>query len=161
MTSLAPEPLPSASLDDIARNRPIELRASEWAVYALRTAMDAGVLTPATQLTEEALAATLDVSRNTLRQAFTELEGQNLVQRIPTAGFLWPAPIARRCESFLLSGGQCRRPPLTWLPLGRIRTPGPPSRVQGQPGMRGRWTVWPTPTRIFTGLWLRLPGQSG
>lgn len=118
MTSLAPEPLPSASLDEIARNHPAELRASEWAVYALRTAMDAGVLTPGTQLTEEALAATLDVSRNTLRQAFTELEGQNLVQRIPHRGVFVARPDSTQVRELFIERWAVQAAALDLAPAG-------------------------------------------
>lgn len=118
MTSLAPEPLPSASLDEIARKRPAELRASEWAVYALRTAMDAGVLTPGTQLTEEALAATLDVSRNTLRQAFTELEGQNLVQRIPHRGVFVARPDSTQVRELFIERWAVQAAALDLAPTG-------------------------------------------
>lgn len=118
MTSLAPEPLPSASLDEIARNRPAELRASEWAVSALLTAMDAGALTPGTQLTEEALAATLDVSRNTLRQAFTELEGQNLVQRIPHRGVFVARPDSTQVRELFIERWAVQAAALDLAPTG-------------------------------------------
>ena len=74
------------SLAEIARTRPDHAQTTDWAADTLRSAMDAGALTPGSKLTEEHLAATLGVSRNTLRAAFTLLEAQNLVERVPNRG---------------------------------------------------------------------------
>ncbi len=74
------------SLAEIARTRPNHAQATDWAADTLRSAMDAGALAPGAKLTEEHLAATLGVSRNTLRAAFTLLEAQNLVERVPNRG---------------------------------------------------------------------------
>ncbi|WP_237236729.1 GntR family transcriptional regulator [Rothia nasimurium] len=74
------------SLAEIARTPPSHAQTTDWAADTLRSAMDAGALTPGSKLTEEHLAATLGVSRNTLRAAFTLLEAQNLVERVPNRG---------------------------------------------------------------------------
>lgn len=80
------------SLADIARTRPNHAQTTDWAADTLRTAMDAGALTPGSKLTEEHLATTLRVSRNTLRAAFTLLEAQNLVERVPNRGVFVAKP---------------------------------------------------------------------
>ncbi|WP_237205382.1 GntR family transcriptional regulator [Rothia nasimurium] len=80
------------SLAEIARTRPSHAQATDWVAETLRTAMDAGALAPGSKLTEEHLAATMGVSRNTLRAAFTLLEAQNLVKRVPNRGVFVAKP---------------------------------------------------------------------
>lgn len=92
----------SPELSSIAARRPADMQATQWAASALRSAMDAGALTPGTQLVEEHLAALLDVSRNTLRQAFTELEAENLVQRIPYRGVFVTQPEAEQVRELFI-----------------------------------------------------------
>lgn len=53
---------------------------------ALREFICKGTLKPGTKLSEEIIAAEFDVSRNTLREAFTVLAGEDLVYKVPNRG---------------------------------------------------------------------------
>ena len=63
-----------------------------WIAGVLRSRISAGQLPPGTKLSEQKLAAALGVSRNTLREAFTVLAEQSIVQRIPNRGVYVSAP---------------------------------------------------------------------
>lgn len=64
------------------------------AATVLREYIAAGRLRPGTKLAEQELADSLEVSRNTLRVAFTELQGEGLVVRIPNRGCFVARPDA-------------------------------------------------------------------
>ncbi len=66
----------------------------QWVAGALRTRISAGDLTPGTKLLEEALCSALGVSRNTLREAFGILAGENIVTRVPNRGVFVARPSA-------------------------------------------------------------------
>lgn len=53
---------------------------------ALRLEICEGSLKPGTKLSEETIAAEFEVSRNTLREAFTVLAGEDLVFKVPNRG---------------------------------------------------------------------------
>src|SRR5699024_6937500 len=53
---------------------------------SLRELICKGNLRPGTKLSEETIAAEFEVSRNTLREAFTVLAGENLVYKVPNRG---------------------------------------------------------------------------
>lgn len=53
---------------------------------ALRESICKGALKPGTKLSEEMIAAEFEVSRNTLREAFTVLAGEDLVYKVPNRG---------------------------------------------------------------------------
>ncbi|GAB4098069.1 GntR family transcriptional regulator [Sinomonas halotolerans] len=63
-----------------------------WVAGVLRERISAGKLLPGTKLSEQALAETLRVSRNTLREAFAVLAGEAVVDRIPNRGVFVAAP---------------------------------------------------------------------
>ena len=60
----------------------------------LRSRIAAGELLPGTKLSEQQLAAALQVSRNTLREAFTVLAGEGVVTRFPHRGVFVASPDA-------------------------------------------------------------------
>jgi DNA-binding GntR family transcriptional regulator len=60
--------------------------ATESVVEALRTAILVGQAGPGDRLAETALVAQLDVSRNTVREAFRLLAHEGLVEHIPNRG---------------------------------------------------------------------------
>lgn len=79
-------PLPT--LQEIAERTPAaqHAHATAWTINVLRTAMNDGVLVPGLKLSEQHIAEQLNISRNTLRQAFMMLVSQNLVEQIPNRG---------------------------------------------------------------------------
>ncbi|WP_449374330.1 GntR family transcriptional regulator [Arthrobacter psychrolactophilus] len=58
----------------------------------LRTAIVGGDLAPGTKLSEASLGAELGVSRNTLREAFTLLNAERIITRIPNRGVFVAQP---------------------------------------------------------------------
>ncbi|GAB3558750.1 GntR family transcriptional regulator [Spelaeicoccus albus] len=84
-----------APLDDLETGAPAEhAHRTTWAAGVLRRWIGAGRLKPAMKLSEYSLAATLHVSRNTLREAFTVLAGESIITRIPNRGVYVAAPNA-------------------------------------------------------------------
>lgn len=65
---------------------------ADRAADLLRERISTGALRPGAKLPEERLAAALEVSRNTLRQAFTLLAGEGVVERIPNRGVFVTSP---------------------------------------------------------------------
>lgn len=63
-----------------------------WIASVLRARIAGGQLTPGSKLSEHALSAALGVSRNTLREAFTVLAGESMVDRIPNRGVFVASP---------------------------------------------------------------------
>ncbi|TLM83005.1 GntR family transcriptional regulator [Pseudarthrobacter sp. NamE2] len=63
-----------------------------WVAGVLRSRISAGQLAPGSKLSEQKLSEALGVSRNTLREAFTVLAGESMVQRIPNRGVFVAAP---------------------------------------------------------------------
>lgn len=63
-----------------------------WVASVLRSRIAEGHLVPGTKLSEQSLSATLGVSRNTLREAFTVLDGELIVTRIPNRGVFVASP---------------------------------------------------------------------
>ncbi|WP_223286202.1 GntR family transcriptional regulator [Kocuria atrinae] len=64
-------------------------QASGLAAAQLRARISGGQLAPGAKLSEQAIARELGISRNTLREAFTVLAGESLVDRVPTAECSW------------------------------------------------------------------------
>ncbi|CAN5326422.1 GntR family transcriptional regulator [soil metagenome] len=58
----------------------------------LRAQIDDGVLPPGLRLGEELLSEAFGVSRNTVREAFVELAGERLVERLPNRGVFVTTP---------------------------------------------------------------------
>ena len=68
------------------RARPEACGAPEWVADALRDRILAGELRPGRPLREIALAASLDVSRNSLREGLRLLSAEGLITQIPNKG---------------------------------------------------------------------------
>lgn len=108
------------SLAEIAQVRPRHAQTTAWVADTLRAAMDAGALTPGTKLTEEQLASTLGVSRNTLRTAFTLLEAQNLVERVPNRGVFVANPSRQGVTDLFVERWAVQAAALDLLPAGPL-----------------------------------------
>ena len=63
-----------------------------WTASVLRGWIAEGRLVPGAKLSEQTLAATLGVSRNTLREAFTVLDAELIITRIPNRGVFVASP---------------------------------------------------------------------
>lgn len=83
----------NAALEGISHEvRATHAHTGSWVAGVLRSRISAGQLAPGTKLSEQKLSAALGVSRNTLREAFTVLAGESVVQRIPNRGVFVSAP---------------------------------------------------------------------
>lgn len=67
-----------------------------WVASVLRKSIADGQLRPGEKLSEQRLAEALSVSRNTLREAFTVLAGELIVNRVPNRGVFVMAPGAEQ-----------------------------------------------------------------
>ena len=67
---------------------------SQSVASEIRDAISAGEFMPGQQLSEVKAAERFSCSRNTLREAFTELAAQRLVERIPHRGVFIATPDA-------------------------------------------------------------------
>ncbi|GAA1011705.1 GntR family transcriptional regulator [Acrocarpospora pleiomorpha] len=116
------------SSDAYEETRPIRVRSStaEWAAAILRQRVTQGGLLPGSRLIEDELAAELEVSRNTLREAFRLLGHERLLEHKLNRGVyvrvLSPADVAdiyrvRR----LIEGAAVRRPDKDPLSLAALR----------------------------------------
>ncbi len=65
---------------------------SQSVASAIRDAISAGEFQPGQQLSEVKAAERFKCSRNTLREAFTELTSERLVERIPNRGVFIATP---------------------------------------------------------------------
>lgn len=74
------------------RGEVVHAHTAAWVAGVLRTKIAEGLLLPGAKLSEQALAQTFGVSRNTLREAFTVLAGEYIVTRIPNRGVLVASP---------------------------------------------------------------------
>lgn len=63
-----------------------------WVAGVLRACISDGQLSPGTKLSEQELSETLGVSRNTLREAFTVLATESVIQRLPNRGVFVATP---------------------------------------------------------------------
>ncbi|RKQ35375.1 GntR family transcriptional regulator [Kocuria tytonis] len=71
-----------------------DAQASVHAATRLRAMISDGELPPGAKLSEESVARTLGISRNTLRESFTTLAAETLVVRIPHRGVFVTEPSA-------------------------------------------------------------------
>lgn len=63
-----------------------------WVASVLRARIAEGELLPGTKLSEQALSEALGVSRNTLREAFSVLDNELIITRIPNRGVFVASP---------------------------------------------------------------------
>jgi DNA-binding GntR family transcriptional regulator len=82
------------NLGDITTERSDHANTTVWVADVLRRRIAAGELPPGTKLSEQQLAASMQVSRNTLREAFTMLSIESVVTRFPNRGVFVAAPDA-------------------------------------------------------------------
>ncbi len=108
------------SLEQIAQQRPEHARSTEWAASVLRTGMNNGVLVPGAKLGEQHLSGVLEVSRNTLRQAFMVLEAQNLVERIPNRGVFVLSPGNEQIKEMFTMRWAIQAAAIDVAPVGEI-----------------------------------------
>jgi DNA-binding GntR family transcriptional regulator len=72
----------------------VHAHTGAWVAQVLRRRISAGDLRPGAKLAEQALSEELAVSRNTLREAFTALAAESIVQRVPNRGVFVASPDA-------------------------------------------------------------------
>lgn len=82
------------NLGEITTARADHANTTVWVADVLRSRIAAGELLPGTKLSEQQLAASMQVSRNTLREAFTMLSIESVVTRFPNRGVFVAAPDA-------------------------------------------------------------------
>ena len=80
--------------EDIIADRADHANITAWVADVLRSRIASGELLPGTKLSEQQLAASLQVSRNTLREAFTMLSIESVVTRYPNRGVFVASPDA-------------------------------------------------------------------
>lgn len=78
--------MPELSFANDSDDDPIHAHTPTRIAATLREHICQGSLKPGTKLSEETIAAEFEVSRNTLREAFTVLAGENLVFKVPNRG---------------------------------------------------------------------------
>ena len=83
-----------ANLEDVIADRADHANTTVWVADVLRSRIAAGELLPGTKLSEQQLATSLQVSRNTLREAFTMLSSESVVSRYPNRGVFVASPDA-------------------------------------------------------------------
>lgn len=69
-------------------------QSSVWAAEQIRAGITAGELVPGAKLAEASLCKALEISRNTLREAFATLDAERMVTRIPNRGVFVACPTA-------------------------------------------------------------------
>lgn len=79
-------------MGDISADRAGHVNTTAWVADVLRSRIAAGDLPPGTKLSEQQLAASLQVSRNTLREAFIILASESIVTRYPNRGVFVASP---------------------------------------------------------------------
>ncbi|GAA1360146.1 GntR family transcriptional regulator [Arthrobacter rhombi] len=82
----------NALLEDLDPDMSRHAHTGAWIAAVLRRRIAQGLLTPGSKLSEQTLSASLGVSRNTLREAFSTLAGESVVERIPNRGVFVAAP---------------------------------------------------------------------
>ncbi|EMY36126.1 GntR family transcriptional regulator [Arthrobacter crystallopoietes BAB-32] len=75
-----------------ARSEAAHAHTAAWVAEALRSRIAEGRLLPGSKLSEQALADSFGVSRNTLREAFTVLASEHIVTRVPNRGVMVTSP---------------------------------------------------------------------
>ncbi|WP_214109266.1 GntR family transcriptional regulator [Acrocarpospora catenulata] len=116
------------SSDAYGETRPFRVRSStaEWAAAILRQRVTQGGLLPGSRLVEEELTAELEVSRNTLREAFRLLGHERLLEHKLNRGVyvrvLSPADVADIYQARrMIEGAAVRRPDKDPISLTALR----------------------------------------
>lgn len=79
---------------EAARPDVVRTSSAERAAAVLRAQVDEGRLRSGARLPEEAIARALGISRNTLREALSQLVSERIVVRVPNRGVLIRTPTA-------------------------------------------------------------------
>lgn len=79
---------------EAARSDVVRTSSAERAAAALRAQVDEGRLRSGARLPEEAIARALGISRNTLREALSQLVSERILVRVPNRGVLIRTPTA-------------------------------------------------------------------
>ena len=98
---------------------------SQSVATALRQEMSAGNFQPGEQLSEVKVAEQFGCSRNTLREAFTTLAAERLVERIPHRGVFIATPDAAYIRD-LFAARAAIEPAAARLPMPPRLSPSPP-----------------------------------
>jgi DNA-binding GntR family transcriptional regulator len=83
------------------RKRPAQQLSVEQVCERIRSAIMRGELKPGAKLTEQDLAAELEVSRTPIREAIRQLEAERLVTRVPFVGVTVSQPSAEEVLELL------------------------------------------------------------
>lgn len=86
------------ALDDLTLTPVKTVTVGDLAYMRLKQAIVAGQFKPSERLVESAVAARLQVSRTPLREAFTLLEREGLLERLPRGGMIVPPFSATEIE---------------------------------------------------------------
>lgn len=97
-----------------ARHTGEDAQASAHAAARLRTMISDGALRPGAKLSEQSVAGELGVSRNTLRESFTTLVGEGLVDRIPHRGVFVMDPGAEDVRDLYAARGILETGAVLW-----------------------------------------------
>ena len=110
--------------------------AGAKAAIGLRSRISAGQLSPGSKLSEQEFAQELGVSRNTLREVFTELAGESLVEKLPNRGVFVARPIPEDVREIYCTRAVIEPAAALW---GRTR-PGMDGQVRAvlESAMRGK-----------------------
>ena len=91
-----------------------DAQASTHAAARLRTMISDGALRPGAKLSEQTVARELGVSRNTLRESFTTLAAEGLVDRIPHRGVFVMDPGAEDVRDLYAARGILETGAVLW-----------------------------------------------
>lgn len=115
----------NAALEGIADgDQAAHAHTGAWVAGVLRSRISAGQMPPGSKLSEAALAKALGVSRNTLREAFTVLAAESVVQRIPNRGVFVAAPGAEHVREIYRVRRMLEPAAVLWGDLGEAELGG-------------------------------------
>lgn len=131
------------------------------AVAELRERVTTGQLAPGTQLSETAWSTTLDVSRNTLREAFSTLIEEGLLVRVPHRGVFIATLSAAQIADIYRVRTLLECAALTQAPTDPPRADGLHAAVDAarEDAARGDWHAVGTANMRFHGQIVALAGS--